>query len=78
VCVCVCLCVFVCSALLTVWSRFGGESVQQVALFCVCVCIRCVLEDLEEVWDSECAAGGFVLCVCCVCAACGQFGVSLE
>jgi len=43
--VCVCVCVFVCAACMTVGSRFGGVSVQQVA-FCVCefVCVRvCVL-----------------------------------
>jgi len=42
------------------------------------VCVCCVWDSLEQVWGSECAAGGFVVCLCvfvcvCVCvfAACG-------
>ena len=40
-CFCVCLCVFVCVASGTIWSRFGGVSVQQVELWraFVCVCV---------------------------------------
>ena len=54
-----------------------GLSVQQVALWCVCVfvcvsvcvlrvcvCVCCVWDSLEQVWGMECAASGFVLCVC--------------
>ena len=52
-----------------VWDSWG-VSVQQVALFCVCVgqmgsgceaggLVLCVWDS----WGSECAAGGFVLCV---------------
>jgi len=41
-----------------------GVSVQQVALWCVCVCECCVWDRLEQVWLSEVAAGGFVVCVC--------------
>ena len=42
----------------------------------------CVWDSLEQVWGSECAAGGFVLGVCvCVSALCvlhvGQFGAGL-
>ena len=35
----------VCAACGTVWSGFGGVSVQEVALCCVCVCVSalCVL-----------------------------------
>ena len=36
----------------------------QVALCCVCVCVCCVLDCLEQVYVIECAAGGFVVCVC--------------
>jgi len=62
----VCVCVFGCAVCVTVFSRFGGLSVQQVALCCVCVC--CVWDNLEQVWGIECAAGGFVVCVCvCEC-----------
>jgi len=44
----VCVCVCVCAACGTVWRKFEGLSVQQVALWCecvflcVCVCV-CVL-----------------------------------
>ena len=39
---------------------------------CVCVCVWCVWDSLEQVWCSECAAGGFVVCVfVSLCAACG-------
>jgi len=58
----------------TVWSRFGGLSVQQVALWCVCVCdwVCCVWDSLNQVWAIECATGCLVLCVCVIgCAACG-------
>ena len=27
-------------------------------------CVCCVWDSLERVWGSECAAGGFVVCVC--------------
>jgi len=75
-------CVSACAACGTVWSRFGGVSVQQVALRCVCVCVClcvcCVWNSLEQVWGMECAAGSFVVCVS-VCDACGtvcsRFGV---
>ena len=45
-----CVCVFVC--------------------VCVCVCVSgyvsvyCLWDSLEQFWGSECASGGFVLCVC--------------
>jgi len=42
VCVLVCVCaacMCVCAACGTVWSSFGGWSVQQVALWFVCVCV---------------------------------------
>ena len=43
-----------------VCGTVGGVSVQQVALCLMCVC--------GTVGGSECAAGGFVLCICvCVC-----------
>jgi len=49
----VCLCVFECAACGTVWSRFAGLSVQQVALWCVsvcvCECVCCVRDSLEQV-----------------------------
>ena len=32
----------VCAACGTVWSGFGGVSVQQVTLWCVCVCVGIV------------------------------------
>jgi len=39
---------------------------------CVCVCVCCVRDIMEQVWGSECAAGGFVVFVCvCKCGACG-------
>ena len=62
---------------------FVGVSVQHVALCCVCVCVRCLWDSFEQVCVSECAAGGFVLCVSCVCDACGTFwsrfgGVSVQ
>ena len=72
VCVCVCLC----AACGTVWSRFGGMSVQQVALWCVCVCVLCVGQ-FRQVWAIECAAGGFVVCVCACVLRMGQFGGGL-
>jgi len=55
VCVCVCLCLCECAACGTVWNRFGGVSVQQLALWCVCVfvCECCVWDSLEQVWWSE-------------------------
>jgi len=48
------------------------------------VCVVCVWDSLEWVWESECAAGGFVFGVC-VCVwdslewglCLGQFGVGL-
>jgi len=44
VCVCVSVCESMCAACGTVWSRFGGVSMLQVALKCVCVCVcLCVL-----------------------------------
>jgi len=63
-----------CAACGTVWNRFGEVSVQQVDLWCVCVCecVCCLWDSLEQVWWSECAAGGVVVCVCVsVCAECG-------
>ena len=68
-----CVCVFECAACGTVWSRFGGLIVQQEALWCVCECVCCVWDNLEQFWGIEFAAGGFVVCVCVfVCAACGR------
>jgi len=57
-------------------------SVQQVVLWCVCVCLFCVCclwDSLEQVWGSEGGAGDFVVCVCVrVCALrVGEFGASL-
>jgi len=66
VCLCVCVCVCVCASCWTVWSRFGVLRLQQVVLWCmcVCVCVCCVWDCLEQVCGIECAAGGFVVCVC--------------
>ena len=33
------------------------------------VSVCCVWYSLEQVWGSECAAGGFVMCVCAACVA---------
>jgi len=63
----------VCAVCGTVWSGFGGVSVQQEALWCLyigIVCV-CVWESLMWVLGSECAAGGFVVFVyrhwvCCL------------
>jgi len=65
----------VCAVCGTVWCGFGVVSVQQVALcylYIGIVCV-CVWDNLEWVWGSEWAAGGFVVfvyrhcvCVCCV------------
>jgi len=63
VCVC-CVCVCFCGEG-TVWNGFG-ELVWTWWLcgVFVCVCVWCVWGDiLERVWGSECAAGGFVICV---------------
>jgi len=84
------VCVFVCVCG-TVWNVFGGVSVQQVALWCVCV-----WDSLERVRGSECGPDGFVLYVCVcgeslervlgyecgaggfvVCVCLGQFGTGL-
>ena len=60
VCVCLCLCV------LRV-GQFGaslGDGVYSRELCDVCACVCCVWDSLEHVWGSECAAVGFVVCVC--------------
>ena len=77
VCVCVCVvcgvCLCLCAACGTVWSRFGGVSVQQVALCCVCVCVCVCVSALSSCeyreLDVERAARGFLVCVC-VCFLC--------
>jgi len=39
----------------------------------VFVCVCCVWDSLEQVWESDGTAGGFVLCVCeCVCCVWGS------
>ena len=73
-CVSLCVCVNVYVACGTVWRRFGGLCVQQESLWFVCECVSCVWYSLEQGCGIECAAGGFVLCLCVcvyVCAACG-------
>ena len=71
------MCVCLYAAFGTIWSWFGGVSVQEVALCFVFVC--CVLNCLERVCVSECAAGGFVLCVLCmVCVCVGIIRMSVK
>jgi len=49
-------------------AGFGGLIVQHDALWCVCECVCCVWDNLEQVWGIECSEGGFVVCECvCVC-----------
>jgi len=82
VCVCVCVCVLrprVCAACETVWSRFGGVRVQQVALCCGCVCVCvCVCVCLFVCCVYVCLHVRVCVCVCvlrasmyvCVCCVC--------
>ena len=93
--VCVCMCVCVCGRVWGFWvCEFAAGSFVVLCVLeilwilrelvwvrwvcCVCVC----LGDFGAGLGSECAAGGFVVCVCvcmcvCVCVCVGEFGADL-
>jgi len=65
-------------------GQFGaslGDGVCSRELCEVCECVCCVWDSLEQVWGSECATGGFEVCVCLCVFVCvlrvEQFGASL-
>ena len=74
-CVCVCECGFVCAGCGTVWSRFEGVRVQQVALWCVGKCVFVLRvgqfgAGFGELSCSRWLCGVFVSVCVCVCVCC--------
>ena len=48
-------------------THFSSIDVNIVYFKMMAHCVCCVWDSLERVWGSECAAGGFVVCVCVLC-----------